>query len=149
MGSLPPESVVSGARTSVPAAPLIKHMQQMDSDRIALIYSDETCRKQITYAELEAKTNAISRALTAHARPRGANRDNDFVIAVCMQPTHKTIMALLSTWKAGAAYLPIEPSFPQGRISHILKDSEPSLVIYDHTGKFTTIISRILKRNFE
>ncbi|XP_032523252.2 beta-alanyl-bioamine nonribosomal peptide synthetase ebony [Danaus plexippus] len=134
MGSLPPESVVSGARTSVPAAPLIKHMQQMDSDRIALIYSDETCRKQITYAELEAKTNAISRALTAHARPRGANRDNDFVIAVCMQPTHKTIMALLSTWKAGAAYLPIEPSFPQGRISHILKDSEPSLVIYDHTA---------------
>lgn len=53
------------------------------------LHPDETCRKQITYAELEAKTNAISRALTAHARPRGANRDNDFVIAVCMQPTHK------------------------------------------------------------
>lgn len=44
-------------------------------------------------------------------------------------------MTLLATWKAGAAYVPMEPSFPQARISHILKDAEPALVIYDDAGK--------------
>lgn len=46
-----------------------------------------------------------------------------------------TIIALLATWKAGASYVPMEPSFPQGRITHILKDAQPSLIIYDDTGK--------------
>lgn len=44
-------------------------------------------------------------------------------------------MALLGSWKAGAAYVPMEPSFPQARITHILTDAEPALVIYDETGK--------------
>ena len=47
-----------------------------------------------------------------------------------------TITTLLATWKAGAAYVPMEPSFPQARISHILKDAEPSLIIYDETGTY-------------
>ncbi|XP_047512420.1 mycosubtilin synthase subunit C [Pieris napi] len=135
MGSLPRVSVVSGARTAVPAAPLVTHLQLLRMhDRTALIYSDETCNVRVSYAELEERSNAMGRAIAAHARPVGPNRDNDYVIAVCMQPTHNTILTLLSTWKAGAAYVPMEPSFPQARISHILKDAQPSLIIYDDTA---------------
>ncbi|CAG9794864.1 unnamed protein product [Diatraea saccharalis] len=132
MGSLPRLSVVTGSRTMVPAAPLPKHLSHWaKSDMTALVFADETCSVRISYSELEARTNALSRAIAKRARVSGANRDGDYVIAVCMQPTHNTIMALLATWKAGAAYVPMEPSFPQARISHILKDAEPALVIYD------------------
>lgn len=135
MGSLPRVSVVNGARTPVPAAPLPQHLSHLaTSDNTALVYSDETCSVRVSYAELEARTNALARAITSRAAPKGANRDGDYVIAVCMQPTHNTITTLLATWKAGAAYVPMEPSFPQARISHILKDAEPALVIYDETA---------------
>lgn len=135
MGSLPRVSVVSGGRVPVPAAPLTKHLERMGAaDRTALIYSDETSNARVSYAELDGRSNAMARAIAAHARPTGPNSDQDYVIAVCMKPTHNTIITLLSTWKAGAAYVPMEPSFPQGRISHILKDSQPSLVIYDDTA---------------
>ncbi|CAH0721044.1 unnamed protein product, partial [Brenthis ino] len=135
MGSLPRVSVVSGGRVPVPAAPLTKHLERMGTaDRTALIYSDETNNARVSYAELDGRTNAMARAITAHARPTGPNRDQDFVIAVCMKPTHNTIITLLSAWKAGAAYVPMEPSFPQARITHILTDAQPSLVIYDDTA---------------
>ncbi|CAK1594341.1 unnamed protein product [Parnassius mnemosyne] len=135
MGSLPRLSVVTGARVPVPAAPLTKHLESLTGrDATALVFSDETGSVRVSYAELQARTNALGRAIAAHARPIGPNRDGDFIIAVCMQPTHNTIMALLATWKAGAAYVPMEPNFPQARITHILKDAEPSLVIYDNTA---------------
>ncbi|XP_050357431.1 plipastatin synthase subunit B [Nymphalis io] len=135
MGSLPRVSVVTGKRVPLPAAPLTKHLEHMGgAERTALIYYDETCNVRMSYAELEGRTNAMARAIAAHARPTGPNRDQDYVIAVCMQPTHNTVIALLAIWKAGASYVPMEPSFPQGRISHILKDAEPSLIIYDDTA---------------
>ncbi|KAH9629901.1 hypothetical protein HF086_008192 [Spodoptera exigua] len=56
---------------------------------ILLSVSDETCSVRVSYTELEARTNALARAITSRAGPKGANRDGDYVIAVCMQPTHK------------------------------------------------------------
>lgn len=135
MGSLPRMSVVSGGRAVVPAAPLPTHLARLAaSQETALVYSDETCNARISYVEMEAQTNAIAKALSKRARPTGANRDGDYVIAVCMQPTHNTVLTLLATWKTGAAYVPMEPSFPQARISHILQDAEPALVIYDDSA---------------
>ncbi|KAM3957963.1 LOW QUALITY PROTEIN: nonribosomal peptide synthetase ebony [Aphomia sociella] len=135
MGSLPRVSVVTGGRVAVPSAPLPSILSRLaSSGKTALVYSDETCNVQISYAELDARTNAMAKALAAHARATGTNRDGDYVVAVCMQPNHNTVMALLAIWKAGAAYVPMEPSFPQARISHILQDAEPALVIYDDSA---------------
>ncbi|XP_026745827.1 uncharacterized protein LOC113507173 [Trichoplusia ni] len=135
MGSLPRVSVVNGSRTAVPAAPLPKHLAHLaNNENTALVYADETCSVRVSYSELEARTNALARAISARARVSSTNRDGDYVVAVCMQPTHNTIAVLLSTWKAGAAYVPMEPSFPQARVAHILKDAEPALIIYDDTA---------------
>ncbi|XP_068625419.1 beta-alanyl-bioamine nonribosomal peptide synthetase ebony [Battus philenor] len=135
MGSLPRVSVVTGPKAAVPATSLAQLMDSFTgTDSTALVYADETNCVRVSYAELQARTNALGRAIAAHARPVGPNRDGDYVIAVCMEPTHHTIMALLATWKAGAAYVPMDPSFPQTRITHILNDAQPSLVIYDNTA---------------
>ncbi|KAL0860782.1 hypothetical protein ABMA27_009326 [Loxostege sticticalis] len=132
MDSLAKLSAAKGACVAVPFAPLPQHIARWaSSDETALAYADETCNVRVSYAEMEARTNALARAIAARARTTGANRDGDFIVAVCMQPTPNTIIALLGTWKAGAAYLPVEPIFPYNRIGHILKDAQPSLIIYD------------------
>lgn len=135
MGSLPRVSVVTGPRTQLPTAPLPSHLAKWDhSDKIALIFKDETCDVRVSYAQLAARTNALAKVISSKAKSSGTNRDGDYVIAVCMQPTHNTLMTLLAIWKAGAAYVPMEPSFPQARITHILTDAEPALVIYDESA---------------
>lgn len=50
-----------------------------------------------------------------------------------MAPSDKLIITLLAIWKAGCAYLPLDPTFPKNRIEHILNESKPVLVIYDNT----------------
>ncbi|KAJ0170911.1 hypothetical protein K1T71_013683 [Dendrolimus kikuchii] len=135
MGSLPRVSVATGPRAHVPSAPLPQHLAKWDSsERTALIFNDETCNVRISYSELAARTNALSKVISSKALHSDTNRDGDYVIAVCMQPTHNTVISLLAIWKAGAAYVPMEPSFPQARIAHILKDAEPALVIYDDSA---------------
>ena len=60
-----------------------------------------------------------------------ANQDNDFIVAVCMQPSDNLVTTLLAIWKCGAAYLPLDVTFPANRIEHILGESKPVLVIID------------------
>lgn len=52
---------------------------------------DETSTAQISYRQLECRSNALARAIACRARATGRNRDGDFVIAVCMQPNHKWV----------------------------------------------------------
>lgn len=59
------------------------------------------------------------------------NRDGDYIIAVCMQPSDRLVTTLLAIWKAGAAYLPLDPTFPPNRIEHILNEAQPVLVIHE------------------
>ena len=67
-----------------------------------------------------------------HVNKNKANQDGDWIIAVCMMPSDNLVKVLLAIWKAGAAYLPLDPTFPPNRIEHILNESKPVLVIYDN-----------------
>jgi non-ribosomal peptide synthetase component F len=62
------------------------------------------------------------------------NQDGDFIVAVCMKPSDNLLCTLLAIWKAGAAYLPLDPTFPKSRIDHIVNESKPVLVVYDEDG---------------
>lgn len=71
------------------------------------------------------------------------NSDNDLIVAVSLYPSDKLIITLLSIWKAGAAYLPLDPTFPQSRIDHILTESKPFLIISEDDFKNNTEITQI------
>lgn len=136
MGSIPRLSMATGDRRPVPTAPLPLHFARYANiDKTALIFSDENDTASISYTELEAQSNALARVLASKARVTGRNRDGDYVIAICMQPNHNTVSSLLSTMKAGAAYVPMEPTFPQARVLHIVQDAQPALILYDDTAK--------------
>jgi len=50
---------------------------------------------------------------------------------VCMPPSNKLIISLLAILKTGAAYMPIDWTFPKSRIDQILLEVKPIFVIYD------------------
>lgn len=54
-----------------------------------ILISDEKTTYSISYKQLAQRTNALARAISSRIKGRGTNRDGDYVIAVCMQPTHK------------------------------------------------------------
>ncbi|WP_280506171.1 amino acid adenylation domain-containing protein [Nocardia farcinica] len=90
-------------------------------DRIA-VTSDEG---GYTYAELDARSNRLARKLIAHGvgpetltavlRPRGLD----------------LVVALLAVVKAGGAYLPIDPAYPEERIIYLLDDARPVCAVTD------------------
>lgn len=80
----------------------------------------------INFEELDQRANALAQHLRNHfQRPEGS----DWIIAVCLPPSTELIVALLAIFKAGAAYLPLDPTFPSNRVAHILSDSNPALLL--------------------
>jgi amino acid adenylation domain-containing protein len=77
----------------------------------------------LTYAELNRRANRIGRALLA----RGAGRED--VIGVVTERDLDWMAAVIAIFKAGCAYLPIEPRFPAERIAAMLSRSACRLVL--------------------
>jgi amino acid adenylation domain-containing protein len=76
-----------------------------------------------TYEELNQATNRIARAILAKS-----GQGNE-PIALLFEHGIDVIAAIFGTLKAGKFYVALDPSFPQERISYILDDSQPGLVI--------------------
>ncbi|NEE54346.1 AMP-binding protein, partial [Streptomyces sp. SID8455] len=79
--------------------------------------------RSLSYRRLDAAANRMARLLLA----RGV-KPGDFV-AVALPRGTDLIVALLGTLKAGAGYLPIDPSYPAERVSFMLDDASPSVVV--------------------
>ncbi|MFG2132156.1 amino acid adenylation domain-containing protein [Streptomyces sp. NPDC048751] len=87
----------------------------------ALTEQDRTC----TYAELNARANRLARTLIA----AGAGPEQR--IAVLLPRSAELVIALLAVLKSGAAYVPVDPEYPEERIAYMLQDAAPALVLAD------------------
>lgn len=81
----------------------------------------------VTYADLDAMSDAIAVALRARGSRPGAS------IGLCMERGTEAVAAMLGVLKAGCAYVPLEPSDPQQRLETMLRRAAVSLVIADDT----------------
>jgi amino acid adenylation domain-containing protein len=88
-------------------------------DAIAVVHGD----RQVTYGELNARANQAARALLA----RGLTRES--VVGVVTERNFDWMTAVLAIFKAGGAYLPIEPQFPAARIAKTLSSAGCRLVL--------------------
>jgi amino acid adenylation domain-containing protein/non-ribosomal peptide synthase protein (TIGR01720 family) len=77
----------------------------------------------LEYAELERRANQVAHWL----RRRGVGRDDR--VAVALERSTDLVVALLGVMKAGAAYVPIDPTYPAGRVAEMLSDSAARLVL--------------------
>ncbi|MEW9532626.1 amino acid adenylation domain-containing protein [Microbispora sp. NPDC049125] len=88
-------------------------------DAVAVVSGD----RRLTYAELDRRVNQVGRVLReAGARP---NR----LVAVVMEKGWEQIVAAHGVLASGAAYLPIDPSVPAGRLHALLDDGQVELVL--------------------
>ncbi len=88
-------------------------------DAVAAVHRD----RQWTYRQLNGRANQLARALLA----RGLRRED--VVAVVTERNLDWMAAVLAIFKAGGAYLPIEPHFPADRIARTLSRAGCPLVL--------------------
>lgn len=90
-----------------------EHNVRKQPNAVALSAEEQT----MTYAELNEQANRLAR----HLQKNGA--EHQTVIAILADRTPELIVSLLAVLKAGAAYVPIDPDYPESRIQYMLKDS--------------------------
>ena len=88
-------------------------------DACALVACDAT----LTFAGLNAAANRIANALIERGVARGS------CIALLLPRTSRVIAAMFGVMKAGCAYIPCDPAYPDERVRHILEDSAAPVTI--------------------
>ena len=77
----------------------------------------------LSYADLEVRANRLAHALIA----RGAGPER--IVALALPRSAEILIAQLAVAKAGAAFLPVDPAYPAERISFMLADARPVLIV--------------------
>ncbi|MFT5701022.1 MAG: amino acid adenylation domain-containing protein [Desulforhopalus sp.] len=92
-------------------------------DEIALIHG----QLQITYKELEKITDNIAVDLVKNGVTSGS------LVGVFLERSAEAICCMLGILKAGAAYVPIDITYPSKRIDYIVKDCSPSIILANNS----------------
>ncbi|NMO00127.1 amino acid adenylation domain-containing protein [Gordonia sp. TBRC 11910] len=85
------------------------------------------CAVTLTYRELAERSNQLARLLIA----RGAARHPETVVAMAMSRSIDAIVAIWAIVRSGAAYVPVDPTYPAQRIEHMIGDSGATMIITD------------------
>ncbi|WEX02234.1 non-ribosomal peptide synthetase [Rhodococcus sp. RCBS9] len=106
----------AGGRTALAGASLTAMFEEQvgrTPDSLAVECDGEA----LTYGQLDAYANVVAERLTA------AGVGPDDVVALIVPRSVEWVVGMLAAWKAGAAYGPIDPSYPQDRIEAIIADT--------------------------
>ncbi len=92
---------------------LFEAQAALTPEAVALEFEDE----RLSYRELNRRANQLAHHL------RGLGIGPEARVGVCLERSTEMIVALLGILKAGGAYLPLDPSYPQERLSFMLEDA--------------------------
>ncbi|MGP3635801.1 amino acid adenylation domain-containing protein, partial [Streptomyces sp. 24-1644] len=84
---------------------------------------------QLTFSELDA----LSDDLAHHLHDRGIGRGA--LVALALDATADQVVAMLAVLKAGAAYLPVDLEYPEARITYMIEDARPALLLTHGTDR--------------
>jgi amino acid adenylation domain-containing protein len=90
-----------------------------DPDAVAVAFG----KRQLTYRELNERANKVAH----HLRRQGV-RPN-VLVGVCLGRSPEMVVALLAVWKAGGAYVPLDPAYPKERLSFMIEDAQPLVLL--------------------
>jgi amino acid adenylation domain-containing protein len=88
-------------------------------DRVAVVFE----RQALSYRELNRRANQLAH----HLRSSGAGPN--VRVGLCVKRSLDMVVGLLGILKAGAAYVPMDPSYPKERLQYILEDSNAIIVL--------------------
>ena len=126
---LPPDHrdrvLVAFNQTSVARQPAVCLHQLFEAqaagtpDAIALVCG----RQSLSYRDLDVRSNRLARYL----REQGVGPEG--LVGVCMERSVDLVVALLAVLKAGAAYVPLDGTYPAERLKFILQDSRAAVLL--------------------
>lgn len=98
---------------------LFEEQAARDADAPAVYHND----RMMTRGELNRKSDNLARLLQeAGIRP-------NIPAAICVQRSFEMVVGMMGILKAGGAYLPIDPSYPQHRISFMMEDACATVIL--------------------
>ncbi len=100
---------------------LFRKQAQLSPDAIAVRYLNN----QLTYRELDHKSNQIARYLVASGIKPG------MLIPVWLDRSVEWLISIIGIIKTGAAYVPIDSAYPVKRASYIIADTQSTIIITD------------------
>ncbi len=102
-----------------PVQARIAELAATQPDAPAVIAGDE----RISYEALDQAANRLGRWLGAQGVARGDR------VGVCMQRCPDLLSVLLGVWRAGAAYVPLDPHLPPARLLQLVEDAGATLIL--------------------
>lgn len=104
-------------------------------DTTALVFNNQ----KVSYRELEMRTNRLAQYICQfHGSKKTAPAET--IVGVCLNRSIDMIVAMIAVLKAGAAYMPLDPSYPHERLTYMVEDSGAFLLITQESlcGRLTT-----------
>ena len=105
---------------------LFKEQVQKNPNTVAIVYKEQ----KLTYLELYEKSNQLARHIRlSYEKRTKRSLTPDTLIALYLDRSLELVIGILAVLKAGAAYVPIDPFYPQERVNYLLNDIQTDLII--------------------
>jgi amino acid adenylation domain-containing protein len=111
--------VKSGAKQLPPFPVLFEEQVERSPEATAVIFEG----RATTYRELNSRANRLAHYLRSREVKSGD------LIGICLPRSSEMIATILAIWKAGAAYVPLDPTYPPLRLAGMIEDSSPAAIV--------------------
>jgi amino acid adenylation domain-containing protein len=98
---------------------LFEEQAEKYPEAVAVVFEDQ----HLTYRELNRRANQLAH----HLRTLGVGPE--VLVGVCVERSVEMVVGLLGILKAGGAYVPLDTDYPKERLSFLLKDAQPSVLM--------------------
>ncbi len=121
-----------------PGHRLVEEQARRTPEATALIATEGS----LTYREMERRANQLARHLIGLGVGPGS------VVGLCVPRSCELILSILATWKAGAAYVALDPAYPDARLGAMVEAARPAVVLTfeslgDRMGQFGVPVARL------
>lgn len=114
---------VAGGSSEYPREQAVHRLFEQQAARTPNAPAVVSQEGRLTYGELNAQANQLARRL------RAAGMEAGEIVGLLLAPSADMMVGMLAVLKAGGAFLPIDPDYPDDRIAFMLEDSGARVVL--------------------
>jgi amino acid adenylation domain-containing protein len=101
---------------------LFSERAQCAPGNVAVVFGDQ----RLTYAQLDTRANQLAHHL------QGTGVGPEVPVAICMDRSLEMVVGILAVLKAGGAYMPLDPEYPQAHLAHVMEDVRAPVLLTQH-----------------
>ncbi|APO47826.1 hypothetical protein BS614_29930 [Paenibacillus xylanexedens] len=109
--------------TEFPRGQTLIQLFEEQAERIPDAGAISMNEQELTYRELNERVNRLARTLRSHGISKGC------LVVIMAERSIEMVVGILAAHKAGAAYVPIDPEYPEERIRFLIEDSGGQVIL--------------------